>query len=330
METVRVLTIDGGGIRGIIPAVVLAEIERRAKKPTHELFDLIVGTSTGGIIALGLTKPEEGNGRPEHSAADASALYEKEGKNIFKRSLWHRVAALENLLQEKYPDAGLMAALDEYLGDTRLADALTEVLVPAYDLEHRQAFFFRSSKAETDDSYNFLMRDAARATSAAPTYFEPLGLDGIAGDDNSTYSLVDGGVYANNPAMCGFIEARVRHPEARRFVVLSLGTGEQMRPIHQEEAENWGLINWARPILGVVFDGVSDTVDYQLNQMLSSATSPFPGSRYLRIQPQLVIANDDMDDASAANIAALKQLGRQVTEAQSGDIDALIKDLAPT
>lgn len=327
METIRILSIDGGGIKGIIPAMVLAEIEQRAGKAIHELFDLIAGTSTGGIIALGLTKPADGGG-PEYTAADTAQLYEDEGPNIFRRSLWHRLAALEGLLDARYPSSGLDAVLDSYFGDTKLAEALTEVFIPSYDLEHRNAFFFRSSKAKQDPQFDFPMKVAARATSSAPTYFEPLGIQGIEGD-TEFYALIDGGVYANNPAMCGFIEARVRYPEAGRFVVVSLGTGEQTRPIHFNEAKDWGLVNWARPILGVVFDGITDTVDFQLNQVLLGSTSPFADSHYLRIQPELSIGNDDLDDTSATNIAALRQLARQATTEHSGDIDGVVKELTP-
>jgi patatin-like phospholipase/acyl hydrolase len=327
MAAVRILSIDGGGIRGVIPAVILSEVERRAGRPIHELFDLVVGTSTGGLIALALAAPAPGGGA--RAASDLVDLYEREGSNIFKRSLWKRLTSVGGFIDERYSADGLEDALDRYVGDTGLSAALTPVMVTSYDLHSRSAFFFRSSEAVAKPEYDFPMKVAARATSAAPTYFEPVHLHGLAADHESTYALVDGGVFANNPAMCGFVEARKSHPTADRFVVLSLGTGEQTRTIAYDEAKDWGLVEWARPMLNVVFDGVSDTVDFQLAQLLSGPAGPYPGSNYLRLQTELTIGNDDLDDATATNLAALKTLAGQIVAGRSAEIDRLIADLAP-
>jgi uncharacterized protein len=101
----KVLSIDGGGIKGIIPAMILAEIERRAEKRIAEVFDLVAGTSTGGILALGLTKPGQ-DGGPEYSAKKLIDLYETEGGKIFDRSVWHRLHSV-GCLAEKYPPKGI-------------------------------------------------------------------------------------------------------------------------------------------------------------------------------------------------------------------------------
>jgi patatin-like phospholipase/acyl hydrolase len=173
-SVLKVLAIDGGGIRGVIPAMILSAIEERTKASTCKLFDLIAGTSTGGILALGLAKPSaQDEYMPEYKAADLAELYEKEGKRIFDRSLWHRIIALDNLIDEKYDAAGLEAVLREYFGDTPLSKAVTETLVTSYELETRQPWFFARHKARKDPTYDFPMRFVARATSAAPTYFEP-------------------------------------------------------------------------------------------------------------------------------------------------------------
>ena len=92
-RTIRVLSIDGGGIRGIIPALMLGEIERRTNKPIAELFDLIAGTSTGGILALGLTVPGP-DGKPKYCADELVQLYKEEGPRIFHRPTWHRIRSV--------------------------------------------------------------------------------------------------------------------------------------------------------------------------------------------------------------------------------------------
>ncbi len=140
---VKILAIDGGGIRGIIPATLLAHIESITGRPAAALFDLIAGTSTGGILALGLTIPKTA-GAPLHTAQNFVEMYEREGPKIFSRSVWRRIIACNNLTEEKYCAAGIDAVLADYFGDSRLADATTDVLVPA--MRSSIAFHF-SSKA---------------------------------------------------------------------------------------------------------------------------------------------------------------------------------------
>lgn len=312
-----VLSIDGGGIRGIIPALILAELERRSGKPTCELFQLLAGTSTGGILALALARPDD-DGRPAFTAQDLVALYEEDGPDIFSRPIWHRVWALGNILEEKYPSAGIERALEDRFGDTRVADAITPVLVTAYDIEQRRPFFFKSNDATNDPSKNYLMRDAAHATSAAPTYFEPARI--AASDEYEPICLVDGGVFSNNPAACALVEALsdFQAPPSE-IAVLSLGTGELTRPIPFEDAKDWGLAMWAQPILSVVFDGVSDTVSYQIDKVIKAFSGP---DRYLRMQTELVVGNDDMDDASRTNIEALKGVAERMIDRHSDELDA--------
>src|SRR3954453_19507107 len=254
----KVLSIDGGGIRGLIPALVLAEIERRTGRATAEMFDLIAGTSTGGILACGLTRPGP-DGKPLHSAEELAELYRTEGPKIFDRSLVKRVTSGEGLLDERYDDSGLNRALANYLGDARLRDALCDVLITAYDIEGRFAFFFRSSRARTDEEHDFSMAEAARASSAAPTYFEPVQVTDAAGA--RTYPLIDGGVFAVNPAMCAYAEVVASASDVS--VIAALGTGSHTKPIEYKDAKGWGEAGWARPVIDVVFDGVADTVDFE-------------------------------------------------------------------
>src|SRR3954447_11140127 len=174
-------------MRGLIPAVVLAEIERRTGRRTAEMFDLIAGTSTGGILACGLTRPGDG-GAPVFTAADLIGLYESEGPEIFHRSLVKRSESVDSYVDERYDDVNLNAALRRYLDGTRLSQAVTDVFITAYEIERRQAFFFRSSRARTDPRSDFPSGDAARAPAAAPTYCEPARVRAVAGAAN--YALV--------------------------------------------------------------------------------------------------------------------------------------------
>jgi len=313
---IKILSIDGGGIRGIIPAVVLAEIEKRTGRSIAHLFDLVAGTSTGGILAVGLTIPRNLPG-PLYTAAQLIELYAQEGSRIFSRSLLHRLAACGNLRREKYTSTGIERVLREYFGDSRLRDAVTDLLITSYETGRSFPFFFRSAIARERADYDFPAREVARATSAAPTYFPPMKLP--ASTVEGHYTLIDGGVFANNPAACALVEARTTYPEAGDFLVVSLGTGELNISLPYQQTKNWGVIGWAMPVLDVVFDGVSRTVDYQLRQLMPDAS----GKRYYRFQTTLDGQNHRMDNASAENITALKGLGIDLIERESATLDQL-------
>jgi uncharacterized protein len=261
---VRILSIDGGGIRGIIPAMLLAEIERRTGESSAHLFDLVAGTSTGGIIALGLTIPKC-TGAPLCSAQRFVELYENEGPRIFSRSLARALFTLDSFTWRKYSSAGIESVLEDYFGESRLRDAVTDVLITSYEIEQRFPFFFKSRNARARSDYDFPARHVARATSAAPTYFEPMKIP--TGTNSDYYTLIDGGVFANNPAACALVEARTVFEDSN-YLVVSLGTGSLLRGVPSAIANHAGAALWAKPLLDIIFDGVSSTVDYQLQQLL--------------------------------------------------------------
>ena len=292
-KPIRILSIDGGGVRGLIPSLVLSKLEDLTGKPICKLFDLIAGTSTGGILALGLTMPGS-EGTPAHSAASMVSIYEKEAQRIFSRRWCHKIRTLGSLADQKYPANGIESVLSEYFGEARLKDSLTEVLVPAYEIERHIPFFFKSANAVKNPAYDFAIKDVARATSAAPTYFEPHMIPTVNGD---YFTLVDGGVYANNPSACALAESMARHPGRNDFLVVSLGTGLRPESIDFKRAKSWGLAQWAKPIFNVVLDGVSATVDYQLKQMVP---------QYFRFQPNLEASCAPMDKVDGQNLRRLR------------------------
>ena len=304
----RILAIDGGGIRGLIPALVLTEVERRAGRRVFELFDLIAGTSTGGILACALCAPDP------LPASELVTLYEDEGPEIFERSLFHRIRSADGLLDEKYDAASLERALARFVEHKRLKDTRPDLIVPSYDAALPGPYFFKTTKAKrSPEADDFPLSVVARATSAAPTYFEALEL----GDR----ALVDGGVFATNPAMCALAEALDRAEVAPRDVVLlSLGCGERTEKHSFDEIKDWGLAKWARPILDVVFDGVSDAVDYQLERVLGP-------ERYWRLQPELTLASDHIDDVSEDNLRKLRRQGEELIAARTADLDGVLEKL---
>jgi patatin-like phospholipase/acyl hydrolase len=287
---VKVIAIDGGGIRGLIPALVLAEIEHRTGRAIATMVDLIAGTSTGAIIACALARPNA------MSATRIAAAYERDGPRIFDRSLIKVITSVGGLADERYDARGLVDSLRRHLGDTRLADASTGLLLTAYDLESRRALQLRSGRDDVS------MVDAAHASSAAPTYFEPVRL----GDR----TLVDGGVFATNPAALAYAEV-----SGSVDILVSLGTGEHTRRLPYARVRDWGALEWARPILDVVFDGSADAVDAQLRALVDT--------RYARLQTRLTEASDALDDASSDNLAALRREAERLITERSADIDRI-------
>ena len=210
MPLFTILSIDGGGIRGIIPAMVLAEIERRTGRRIAEMFDLIAGTSTGGILALGLTVPEEQNrNRPKYEASQLVSFYEEDGKEIF-HSFWQDVVSLHGLMEERYPSEPIEGVLRKYLGEeTKLSQALTEILITSYEIETCRPYFFtrRKARAKRGERFDPRMWEVARATTAAPTYFAPFQIKRSKRSHLPPLTLIDAGVFVNNPTLCAYMEA---------------------------------------------------------------------------------------------------------------------------
>jgi patatin-like phospholipase/acyl hydrolase len=331
---INILSIDGGGIRGIIPAVILNYIEERLRARTGDknttladYFDMIAGTSTGGILTcFYLLPPQEGH--PLHSrypAKDAVDLYTKRGKEIFKHKF-----SFFGLASEIYPATGLEKILQETMGETTLAQLRKDCLVTAYDITERKAVFFTRPDAKRYPHRNYLIRDIARATSAAPTYFEPAVVRSQGG---ATSYLVDGAMFAGNPALCAWVEAPKIENETgnvsntitqKNMTVLSIGTGKERKKYDYDKAKKWGLLSWARPVVDILLSSSAEVVDYQMRKIFSAAGCP---DNYIRLEPALGKAKPDMDDASDDNIQKLTDAGHAFIEENIERIEKVIEQL---
>ena len=269
-------------------------------------------------MALGFVKPKSpGSKEPAYTGRDMVEMYEKYGRQIFPKS---RLGKLEKLFRSEYSTAGLDDMLETYFGDARLKEALATIVVTSYDIENRMAFFFRSSNAKIakiQESYDYPMKSVARATSAAPTYFPPAKIPrGVKTDEY--WNLIDGGVYANNPAMCAYVEALGVNPKAE-ICVVSLGTGVAEPTSYANKADQWGLAGWARPIITITMEGPGNTVDYQLTRLLNTRN-------YYRFQTQVDKDSAILDNTAPANIKRLKEIALKMINDQSARFeDACLK-----
>jgi uncharacterized protein len=345
-DPIRILALDGGGMRGVMSARVLVELERLSGRPIAGLFDVIAGTSTGGLIALGLTKPG-GDGKPDLTAREVLDTYVKYGKTIFPRVQfrplrWEQLRTSRPIIAQRfgafasparygnarYSREGLRALVHEMLGDARLSEAMADVIVPSYDWKAGRPFVFRSRGARNGDLIDPTMVQVALATTAAPTYFPAFRLRA----PERELVLIDGGVVANNPASIAYYESLYHSYIGGRgepnFLAVSLGTGQPPEPIPTYQ-ELWSR-NWLRlgmGMLGVVFDGSSEIIDELLTEVVRFK---HPGSRYWRLNTELRGVRLNMDDASDGQIERLIGLAEQMISDRKNDLAEIVGLLTAT
>jgi len=338
-RVVKILAIDGGGIRGLIPALILHELERRLgaageKRSFASIFDLIAGTSTGALIALGLALPksiEATSGSRDHASSPALSLddivdlYAKRGQEIFPPDLRRKLRSTVQAFRCKYDGTGLDRVLNETFGEATLKDGLTNLLVTSFDSKSMQPHCLknRPHRLEWADDSNFYMRDAARASSAAPTFFPPA-LIGPVPDNGERYSLIDGSIFANNPALHAYVEATKIYPNAKEFLILSLGTGDDPKGFPHGDIAKWGFIEWVNPmkrmpLLSMMSAGQSESANHMLKRI--------DGVRYFRISGKLEGCSLAMDDSSPANLSALRLIAHRIIDDNAGQFDILLNAL---
>ena len=195
-----ILAIDGGGIRGIIPALLLQEIEKRTTLHIPDLFDVIAGSSTGGILAATVSIPYKQTKTPKYTTKDIVKFYYEFGEEIFKRSLWYKIKTGWGLWAPKYSSTGITNTINRLIGDEKICESLTNIVITTYDLEKSEPFIISSFNPDHQQAY---LRCAVRGTTSVPTYFSPYKTK----INGRVLSLVDGSAFATNPALWGYVEA---------------------------------------------------------------------------------------------------------------------------
>ena len=271
MAKYRVLSIDGGGIRGLITTVMMQRLAATpALKDFLDKVDLIAGTSTGGLLALGIAR-----GLPLDEIRD---LYLNDGKEIFDDSWFDDLLDLGKLRGADYKTKNMRRVFKRVLGkDTTLGDLDKHVLITAFDLDNKdpdkekrtwKPKLFHNFEGPGTDSLELAFK-VGLYTAAAPTYFP------------SVDGYIDGGVYANNPSMCALAQTQDEKyfdPPASisEVVLLSFGTGTSLYYI-EGKRHDWGYAQWIKPLIDLMLDGISGIADYQCRQILRN--------RYHRLAP---------------------------------------------
>lgn len=280
-----ILSIDGGGIRGLVQARILMALgdalaARGDVRPLHKVFDLIAGTSTGGILAAGL------------------------------------------------------ALLQARLGaETCLKDALTDLVLTAYDIQNRHTRFMGNTPTiGGGPSDTYLAWQAVRATSAAPTYFPPMLVDNLSKNGTRRQeSLVDGGLFANDPTLAAIVEARKLGWDLEDLCVISIGSGQSTQRFDHARARRWGQLGWIKPTNGVpiissFMQAQAEAIAYQARHLLGQSGMAKGPLTYHRIDAPLKGVSDALDDTTSAHLAALDRFADQIIAERQSDL-AIIADL---
>jgi hypothetical protein len=240
-------------------------------------------------------------------------------KDIFYCPPWHQIVSLAGLNSSKYPSEGIESVLLDFFGEFRLSQLLKPCLIPSFDMQRWEPHFFRQHKAHLH-GYDFFVRDVCRATSAAPTYFEPAH---IVFASEATYPLIDGGLVANNPAMIGYSEAcNLGHCDLNEIVILSLGTGTVSSSYSFDQIVDIGAASWLRPVVDIALNDF--VTDYHLTQMFTSASAL---RNYLRVQPVITDEEKSIDNHDSAYLNRLVEIGEETTKLNEIDIDGMAKRL---
>lgn len=332
--TTRVLSIDGGGVRGIVPALVLAELERRvnaarvakgrAPAPIGLAFDLVTGTSTGAIVACGLVGAKPGaTGVPLATTEELVDVYRLRAREIFPAGLRRSLRAVFTAKHDPEP---LEHVLAEICSTSRLSQALRRLVVPAYNPARRAMTIFDSGGGARSAGADYFLRDVLRATTAAPTVFPPTQIPPIAGLELAPF--IDGGIALNSPSLLGYALARQElKGSAPDILVVSLGCGDEKKAYAYRQIKRWGYSGWLSPrrrvpILSLVMSAQSEAFHAIMDQLVPTET------RYFRFDIDLPSDAAAIDDASPANIARLSDLAARLIVKESKRLDALTALLA--
>ncbi|OIT19249.1 putative inactive patatin-3-kuras 1 [Nicotiana attenuata] len=329
-EMVTILSIDGGGIKGIIPATVLSFLESQLQELDNDedarladYFDVIAGTSTGGLLTTMISAPNE-KGRPFSAAKDIVSFYFEHGPKIFPPG------ALPPFFGPKYDGKYLHKVLQEKLGETRLYQTLTNVIIPTFDMKNFQPTIFTKSEIANSPHLDAKLSDICIGTSAAPTYFPPYYFENDDGKGNQyEFNLIDGGVVAANPALVALstvtnsVEAdpsfaSIKPLDVKQILLLSLGTGTNADfagTYTAEEAANWGLVSWlshnnSNPLIEMLSEASVIMNDYYIATIYRALGAE---TNYLRIEETALIGTTtEMDNATEANMNLLVQVGENL------------------
>ncbi|KAL3722195.1 hypothetical protein ACJRO7_034547 [Eucalyptus globulus] len=340
-KLITILSIDGGGVRGIIPGVILAYLEAQLQErdgPDSRIanyFDIIAGTSTGGLVTAMITAPKDN--RPIYAACDIKDFYYEHCPEIFPYKncdnfIFKLRSSAEAVKGPKYDGTELHSTVNKLLKGITLSQTLTNVVIPAFDIKRLQPVIFSTIDAKKDPLKNARLADVCLGTSAAPTFLPAHFFQTTDKNGNiRSFDLVDGGVAANNPTLVALNLVRrenlsqnelfkgINLRDTDQILVLSLGTGttKNEEKYSATEAAKWGLLPWinyngSTPIIDIFNEACSDMVDIHLSTHFQSLSCQ---KNYLRIQDDTLTGKESsLDNSTRENLERLVEIGEKLLQ----------------
>ena len=297
----RILSISGGGVRGIVPAEILANFEELSGKKITDMFDYIIGTSVGGILAAALTVPTKDGGL-KYSSKDVLEMMMTSGSQIFPPAKFYKF----KLLAAAYDRDPLDAFLKDKFGDLRFNETAIPISMVSYSVELGEPRTWSTLRAKNNTNDNHFVRDGAGATSAAPTFFSPKQTKSPDGRDMTD---IDGAIFANSPTMIGVTElAQFLGVEPKDVMIVSLGTGKFDTGFQPSSFAPKGPLYW-----GVVHKIATDHM-MQASEMADVVQASNLAKNFFRINPPLSPSMQQMDNISPANLQHLKEAATSYAE----------------
>lgn len=323
-DKVRVLSLDGGGIKSLITLKVLAYIEQQTGKKTGEMFDYIAGTSSGGMLTLYLSMPSEKDPtKPRYSANEVIELLQYDSRQIFKAKTTAKFFSKPavQLFRTPYQLETMYDMTNNRFKNYKMKEAITDIFVLTFDTESNMPVPFTSYEKNYNEAN---MSMVAAATSVAPFYFSPINYYDSKLKKNRT--LIDGGLVAKNPSVFAYEEAKKRNP-GRDVYLLSLGAGYQEKTDYNyDKLKNWGFLKYSLPTYTFMLDGVTNTNDIYMEN-IAKLDKDF---HYCRFQPRLDKKDgfdNKPDNTEQKNFQILLSIGDKYVESIKPDLDKAIEDL---
>lgn len=336
-----ILALDGGGIRGVVPAAILDYLEKKIQEIRKDrrirignCVDLVAGTSTGSIVGSMMLLPCEGEKKnnlnlPRYSMAEILEMYIEMGPGVFKSHFWHNVKTLWGLFGSKFPASNIEPKLLQMMDHYKMEDLVKPCLFTGYDIEKRRVNIY-TNKDKNKKYANLYVKDIVRGSTSIPAYFPPAHFN----DGMDTHTIVDGGLFANNPSMVAYIEASktifdpdepVQKFSPHDLLVISIGTGKsKKKSFPYKKSKNFGVVKWLFPIIDIMLSGINDVVDYEMEKLFMSYQRP---KNYIRINPPLNYSTSPSTDASTKNITNLLKDVNVYIKENSNFLDNLAEEI---